>query len=132
MFTLSILLFILLALLLFTISISLLLVFSEPCYCTDSFTDAYNQLSSKISKVEENIQYFSEQAKEADRLFKEALKENLPEDMKQERLEAKKDSEINLNVEKKVLKTLKDRLNSGNFDSSLSTTSSLGKRNFGE
>ena len=98
----------------------------------DSLTDARDQLLARISQAEGKIEYFSEQAKETDRLFKEALRDNLPENVKQEALEAKKDSETNLNVERKVLRTLKNRLDSGDYNTTLSTTSSLGKRNFDE
>lgn len=98
----------------------------------DDLTEGRNELLAKITKAEGKIEYFSEQAKETDLLFKEALRDNLPEVMKEERLEAKRDSESNLNLERKVLRVLKARLDSGNFDSSLATSSSLGKRNFGE
>ena len=123
-----------LLMLLFITSTLLLLfsIFSEPLYCMDSLTDARDQLLARISQAEGKIEYFSEQAKETDRLFKEALRDNLPENVKQEALEAKKDSETNLNVERKVLRTLKNRLDSGDYNTTLSTTSSLGKRNFDE
>ena len=125
----------LILLLLLTVSISLYMIlynaFYDPIFCMDSL-DAYNELLAKITEKEGNIEYFLEQAKETDRLFKEALRDNLPEEMRQERLEAKKDSEINLNIERKILRVLKNRLDSGNFNSSLSTPSSLGKRNFDE
>lgn len=85
---------------------------------------------AKISKLEGNIQYFAEQARKTDHLFKDALRDNLPDDIRQERLVAKRESETNLNVERKVLRTLKNRLYSGDYSSSLSTSSSLGKRNF--
>ena len=107
-------------------------MFSETLHCMDSLTEAHNQLLAKITKAEGDIQYYSQQAKEADLLFKQALRDNLSEEMTQERLIVKKESETNLNIEQKVLKTLKNRLASGNFDSSLSTSSSLGKRNFEE
>ena len=114
------------------ILLPLLYMFSEPLYCMDDLTEGRNELLAKITKAEGKIEYFSEQAKETDLLFKEALRDNLPEVMKEERLEAKRDSESNLNLERKVLRVLKARLDSGNFDSSLATSSSLGKRNFGE
>ena len=109
-------------------------VFSHPVYCTDALTEAQNQvlaqseLLARISKMENNIEYFTDQAKGADLLFKEALMDNLPNEFKQERLLAKKECETNLNIEKKILNILKKRLESGNFNTSLSTSSSLGKR----
>lgn len=84
-------------------------MFSDPVYCTDSFTDAQNELLNKISKLEDSINYHSEQAKVTDNLYKEALKYDLPEDMKKERLEAKKETEVNLNSERRALRTLKTR-----------------------
>jgi len=99
----------------------------EPVYCMDPLTE---ELLAKISKVQRKVQYFAEQAGETEYLYKEAKRYNLPDDMKAERLLAKKETETNLNVEKKVLKVLKHRLDSGDYNTSLSTSSSLGKRNF--
>lgn len=110
----------------------LLSTFSEPFYCTDGPTEGLDELLAKINKKELNIQYFEGQVKETDRLFKEALRQNLPEDARKEALQAKKESEVNLNSERRFIKVLKNRLNSGNYDSSISTSSSLGKRNIDE
>jgi len=84
-------------------------MFSDPIYCTDSLTDGKNELLAKINKVEGNINYFTEQAKETDELYKEALMKNFPDDMKEEKLLVKRESEINLNTEKRVLRVLKDK-----------------------
>lgn len=78
--------------------------------------------------MEGDIKYYKEQAKATDQFFKEALRNYLPDEIKSERLIAKKETETNLNVEMKVLKTLKNRLASGDYNTSLSTPSSLGKR----
>ena len=123
---------VLISLLIVSILLFLLSMFFEPLYCMDCFEEARRKLLNKISKVEGNIEYFSEQVEQADHSFKKALKDNLPEDEKQGIVEAMKESQTNLNLEKKALKILKSRLESGNYDSSLSTTSSLGKRNFAE
>ena len=74
----------------------ILIIFSEPVYAMDPLTQPRFELLAKISKVEDNIQYFAHQAKATDHLFKQALRDNLPEDMRQERLIAKKESEINI------------------------------------
>ena len=101
---------------------------SEFHYCADAINEARDALLAKISAMEDNVKYFSEQAKETDLLYKESLRYNLPEDIKAERLLAKKETETNLNVERKVLRILKNRLSNGDFDSSMSTSSTLGKR----
>jgi uncharacterized protein YdcH (DUF465 family) len=108
----------------------LLVLFCDPIYCMDSFIEAQNELLHRISRVEGNIEYFSDQAKQTDELFKQAIRENLPEDMRKERLNAKRESETNLNIERKVLRILKSRLDSGDLNPSISTSSSLGKRGF--
>jgi len=95
----------------------------------DTFTEARLDMLDKIARIEDKIDYFTQQAKETDRLFREALHDNLPQDIKDDRLIAKKESEVNLNSEKKALKILKNRLNSGDFNTSFSTPSTLGKRN---
>ena len=100
----------------------------DPIYCAD-LLEARDALLAKIAKVEAKIEHYQEDAKLMDDLFKEALRDNLPDDMKEERLKEKRASERNLNTERKVLRTLKERLDSGNYDSFLSTPSSLGKRN---
>lgn len=104
-------------------------VFSEPIYCIDP---SMEELLAKISKLEEDIEYFQGQVSETNRLFRESLRDHLPEHIQQERLIDKKESETNLNVGRKVLRTLRDRLHSGDFYTSLSTSSSLGKRNLDE
>jgi len=132
-YTVLILLFMLLILLLILLIFLLFsAVFSEPIYCMDTLTETRGDLLAKIARLEEKIEYFADQAKETDRLFKEALIKNLPEDMRQERLIAKRETETNLNMGRKVLRTLKQRLDSGNDNTPLSTSSSLGKRNFDE
>jgi len=105
-------------------------MFSDPIYCMDPFIEAQHELLRKISRVQGNIEYFSDQAKQTEELFKQALRENFPEEMRQERLNAKRESETNLNIERKILKMLKNRLDSGDLNPSISTSSSLGKRGF--
>ena len=114
------------------IFIALSFLFAEPQYCMDSITTAHDQMIEKITKLEAKVEYWADQTKEADYLYEEALKGNLPEDIRGPALEAKQDCEKNLKAESRALSILKSRLESGNFDSSLSATSSLGKRNFGE
>jgi len=112
----------------FLLLLKLLSLFCKPIYCMDIFTEGRLDLLSKIAQVKDKILYFSEQVKETDYLFKEALRENLPEYMKQERLVAKRETEVNLNVSRKILKILESRLDSEDYNSSLATSSSLGKR----
>ncbi len=95
-------------------------------YCIDFYTE--EELLASISKKEGMVQYFLQQAQETDRMFKQGLINNLPDDAKQELLTAKRETETNLNVEKKVLNSLRNKLNSGDYSKSFSE-SSLGKRN---
>lgn len=97
-------------------------------YCTDIITESKNLLLEKIAKINANIQYFQEQSIEADKMFKDALRQQLNDDIKNDILTAKKESEINLNSEKKMLKILSERLEKGDFNSSTSSPSVLGKR----
>ena len=103
-------------------------VFSEPIYCIDS---SMEELLAKIPKLED-IEYFQGQVSETNRLFRKSLRDHLPEHIQQKRLIDKKERETNLNVGRKVLRTLRDRLHPGDFNTSLSTSFSLGKRNLDE
>ncbi len=95
-------------------------------YCIDFYTE--KQLLANISKKLGMVKYFLQQAQETDRLFKQSLINNLPDDAKQELLTANRETETNLNVEKKVLNSLRNKLNSGDYSKSF-YPSSLGKRN---
>ena len=64
--------------------------FSEPHYCADTINEARDALLARISRMEDKMNYFSEQAKKTDLLYKESLRYNLPEDTKAERLLSKK------------------------------------------
>lgn len=106
----------------------LVLVFSDPLYCMDTFTEERLKMVAKISELESDLEYFKQQAQETHWLYNEALDKKFPDDIQKERLVAKRESEVNLNVGKKVLSTLKNRLESNDFNTSMSTSSSLGKR----
>lgn len=98
----------------------------------DDFTQLHMELLAKISKLEINIEYFSGQVRETDILYKQGIKDNLPKHIMDDLLTAKKESETNLNLERKVLRALRTRLDSGDYNTSLSTPSSLGKRKIEE
>lgn len=78
-------LYFMLLLLSFVMSVFLFLlsIITDTVYCEHLFTHARNQILIRISKSEYKVQYFSEQVKESDLLYKKALLNNLPENVKQ-------------------------------------------------
>lgn len=118
-----ILLFMLIILIL--LSVPIMYMFSDTLHCMDSYTE----LLAKIGEEEDLAQYWLKQSQECELLFKESLKYNDPEDMKQERLSALKECQENYNSKRDIARDLRDKLNSGDYDPDLPTTSSLGKKN---
>lgn len=108
------------------------MLFTVDPQITYAMSPDAEQMLDLIQRKQDKLEYFHQQVKAADAEFKEALMHNFPDEIKQERLEAKKDSETNYNLESKVLKVLKERMESGNYNTSLDQKSSLGKRNFEE
>lgn len=96
------------------------------------------EMLTKISAVEKNITYYQEQATAADTEFKDVLSaktayENNGHSAEWQRQRemaesALKDTNANLNSEKRMLKFLKSKLENGDFD--MSSKSSTGKRKF--
>lgn len=98
--------------------------FCNPIYCVDELTEARLVLEGKINKLADSYSYWHEQCVETDHLFKESLTSGSKEEQKGI-LQAKKECEANLNNDSLMLKNLKAKLASGDFN--ISTTSSLGK-----
>jgi len=102
----------------------------------DGVTEMSLRLHDKISGVEEKIKYQQEQLVAADRDFKEALSRKafheqngtMDEWRRQYRLaqSALRDTNTNLNSEKRMLNILKAKLESGDY--AMTSTSSAVKR----
>ena len=102
----------------------------EPVYCTEPVGNGYDELLARISRAQGNITYFQGQVSETTRLFNEAIANNFPNDVTNERLISMRESQTNLRLERRVLTLLQNRLQSGDYDTSFTTQSSLGKRKF--
>lgn len=111
---------------------------SEDVYCMDTATDMSLTLQNKIAQLEENLKYFKEQAVGAERDFKEVLStktyyENMGAISEWQREyniveSALKDSNTNLNCENRMIKILKAKLESGDYD--MTSKSTAAKRKF--
>ena len=101
-------------------------IFGGTIYCMDPFEEARLQLIASITKVQENIQYWSNQTHVTNWEFRHAIQNNL--DTQNDWFIAKRESERHLLSVQRALAILNKRLNSGNMDSSFSTSSTLGKR----
>lgn len=111
---------------------------SEVVYCMNSATEMSLELQNKISVIEEKIKYFQEQAIAADRDFKEVLstkasyeiKGAMPEWQREYQIaeSALKDSNVNLQSEKRMLNLLKAKLERGDY--AMTSTSTAAKRKF--
>jgi len=105
--------------------------FSHAAYAMmpeDGLLGAKEALMAKITQKQEMIKYFEEQCAASNYEFRQGLSHNLPKEELDQLLIAKKECESNLNIEKKMVRLLQSRLDSGNYDTSLNTSSSLGKR----
>lgn len=100
----------------------------QHVYCMDSSIELRLTLEEKIASMEGQANYFREQIKILDYEFRRAILNNLPGDVRDEILLGRKEFQTNLDTETKLIRKLKDRLSSGDFDSSFTTSSSLGKR----
>ena len=108
----------------------------EVVYCMDGVTEMSLRLHDKISGIEEKIKYHQEQLLGADRDFKEVLtrkayheQNGTMDEWRREYLiveSALKDSNTNLNSEKRMLNILKAKLESGDY--AMTSTSSAVKR----
>lgn len=104
----------------------------------DGLTEKSLELQNKISGIEEKIKYYQEQLLGSDMDFKEVLSRKtyheqtgtMDEWQRQYKIveSALKDSNTNLNSEKRMLKILKAKLESGDYD--MTSTSSAVKRKF--
>ena len=111
---------------------------SPLLYCMDSMTEASLALKAKISTVEQKVIYCQEQFEAANRDFNEVLntkayyeiRGNLAEWQREYEIvqSALKDTNVNLNSEKRMLNILKAKLESGNH--SMMGESSSSKRKF--
>lgn len=110
--------------------------YTEVVYCMDGLTEMSLRLQDRISGIEEKIKYHQEQLLGADRDFKEVLtrkayhEQNGTMDEWQRQYliveSALKDSNTNLNSEKRMLNILKAKLESGDY--AMTSTSSAVKR----
>lgn len=109
---------------------------TDVIYCMDGLTEMSLKLQNKISGIEEKIKYYKEQLLGADRDFKEVLSRKayheqngtMDEWQRQYHIveSALKDSNTNLQSEKRMLNILKAKLESGDYD--MTSTSSAVKR----
>ena len=109
---------------------------SGVVYCMDATTDLSLTLQQKIAQLVDKINYYQEQVVAADRDFKETLSTKAYYESKGDIAEwqrqyiivesALKDSNTNLNSEKRMLNILKAKLETGDFD--LTSNSTAGKR----
>ena len=114
------------------------LIDSEVTYCMDTAPDMSLTLQNKIAQLEEKIKYFKEQAVVAERDFKEVLStktfyENMGAISEWQREynmveSALKDTNTNLNSENRMIKILKAKLESGDYD--MTSKSTAAKRKF--
>lgn len=98
--------------------------FCDPIYCMDEYNEARMLLEKRIEKLSDSYAYWKEQSIETDRLFKESLSQS--KEQQAEILQAKKECEANLNSDSIMLKNLKAKLASNDYN--FSTSSVLGKR----
>ena len=104
----------------------------------DTAPDMSLTLQNKIAQLEEKIKYFKEQAVVAERDFKEVLStktfyENMGAISEWQREynmveSALKDTNTNLNSENRMIKILKAKLESGDYD--MTSKSTAAKRKF--
>jgi len=110
----------------------------EVVYTMDPFTEMSIKLQEKIAKLEANITYYQEQAIAADQDFKEVLNtkaycesKGLMDEWQREYKiveSALKDTNVNLNSEKRMVNILKAKLENGDYD--LVSKSTATKRKF--
>ena len=108
----------------------------DVVYCMDGVTEMSLRLQDKISGIEEKIKYFHEQVIGADRDFKEVLTTKayhehngtIAEWQREYHIveSALKDSNTNLQSEKRMLNILKAKLESGDY--AMTSTSTAAKR----
>jgi hypothetical protein len=107
-------------------------------YAMDTLTEMSLKLQEKIAKLEANISYYQEQAIAADKDFKEVLNtkaycesKGLMDEWQREYKiveSALKDTNVNLNSEKRMVNILKAKLENGDYD--LVSKSTAAKRKF--
>lgn len=114
---------------------SVLINAGEVLYCMDPTTERFLALQNKISMLEQNISYYEEQAAAANRDVNEVLRAKTLCENNGKTAEwlreyamaesALKDTNTNLNSEKRMLNILKAKFESGDYDL---TKPSTGKR----
>ena len=122
----------------FLIYICYTLINAEVVYAMDTLTEMSLKLQEKIAKLEANITYYQEQAIAADQDFKEVLNtkaycesKGLMDEWQREYKiveSALKDTNVNLNSEKRMVNILKAKLENGDYD--LVSKSTATKRKF--
>lgn len=109
---------------------------TQVIYCMDELTEMSLEIQKKIPVIEEKIKYYQEQVVGAEMEFKEMLstkayheQNDTMEEWQRKCREAQsalKDSNTNLNSEKRMLGILKAKLESGNYE--MTSTSYAVKR----